>query len=253
VRYLHICFLLLMGNTGIASAAAISAVLKPGYAGDLTGLISRTSQGVQSDHYDGPIAPWNPPNFQTVVFVNYNVDGGVALVRTDVSRQDNSGTTKLALTTYSNMYFANSVSTGNATYLVNNRAYWEFVIDGNYDWEIRDTDPLIRRPVNRRTYEFVKVQGTSESTIFANSLGTGSLNPKGSAQIGSGVYRLYFHHFDSAIYNLTTGEVNSVDLDIYFTLKSEGAVVPEPSSLAVFGALGLSGLISRWRRKFRKK
>ncbi len=249
MRSLYVCLILLIGNTGISSAAAISAVLKPGYPGDLTGLISRTSEGVQSDHYDGPITPWNPPSFQTVVFVNYNVDGGVALVRTDVSRQDNSGSTRLALTTYSNMYFANSVSTGNATYLVNNNAYWEFVIDGNYDWEIRDTDPLIRSSFNRRTYEFVKVQGGAESTIFANSIGTGSLNPKGSSQIGSGVYRLHFHHFDSAIYNLTTGEVNSVDLDMHFTLKSEGGVVPEPSSLAVFGALGLSGLVCRWRRK----
>lgn len=159
MRSLYVCLILLIGNTGIASAAAISAVLKPGYPGDLTGLISRTSEGVQSDHYDGPITPWNPPSFQTVVFVNYNVDGGVALVRTDVSRQDNSGSTRIALTTYSNMYFENSVSTGNATYLVNNNAYWEFVIDGNYDWEIRDTDPLIRSSFNRRTYEFVKVQG----------------------------------------------------------------------------------------------
>ncbi|MFM7931514.1 MAG: hypothetical protein ACKO9Q_27730, partial [Pirellula sp.] len=64
MRAFYICFLLLFGNTEIASAATISAVLNPGYPGDLTGLISRTSQGVQSDHYDGPITPWNPPSFQ---------------------------------------------------------------------------------------------------------------------------------------------------------------------------------------------
>jgi hypothetical protein len=45
--------------------------------------------------------------------------------------------------------------------------------------------------------------------------------------------------------------VNSVDLDIFFTLQSQTppGAVPEPASMAVFGLLGVGTVIAKWRRK----
>jgi hypothetical protein len=46
---------------------------------------------------------------------------------------------------------------------------------------------------------------------------------------------------------------NSTNLDIRFDLVSEdgggAGVVPEPSSVAVFGLLGIGSAIAKWRRK----
>jgi hypothetical protein len=44
--------------------------------------------------------------------------------------------------------------------------------------------------------------------------------------------------------------IGGTNLNIFFTFKSEDdGVVPEPGSLAVFGLLGLSGALAKWRRK----
>jgi hypothetical protein len=265
LRILSFCSVALLGLTQLASAASISAVLMPAYTAqgsggsDVTGLISRTADGVASDFYEGSIAPYtDAPALQTVTFVNLNLNGGVALVRTDVSRQENvgaTGRTRIALTTYANFYAGSGgvITGGNAvSFVVNNKGFWEFTLDGNYTWRIEDTDPATRGlPDNNfRTYNFVKVQGATETSLAANTTGKGSLNPSGgTTAIGSGVYRLYYHQYDSSIY--LGSMVNSVDLDIFFTLQSQTppGAVPEPASMAVFGLLGVGTVIAKWRRK----
>lgn len=253
----------LLGLSEVASAATISAVLMPYYAdsnGDvtLTGYVTRKESGALSEFYAGPITTSVPvATLSTSVFVNLPLDGGIALVRTDISRQAVSGATRVALTTYANFYpGSGGTSVGGSVidYVVNNRAYWEFELVGNYDWRIEDTDPATRGigSKNFRTYDFVKVTGATETSLAKNVTGKGSLNPQGTAEIGSGTYRLYFHHYDSSVYTDGT-MVNSVDLNIFFTLKSEdtgsSGVVPEPSSVAVFGLLSLGGAVAKWRRK----
>ena len=255
----------LFGLSGVASAATISAVLKAGYPNDLTGKIERTVDGDTTVYNEGPIGAWDqdPDVIVTVVNVNKSLDGGIALVRTDVNLNLNGPEVTYKLTTYAAMYTpggnpisvpsgsGTSTSTSAVSFLVNNKAYWDFTIDGNYDWRIRDTDPLADTETNRRTYRFVKLVNGNEVNIYSNSVGTGAFSPQGQAEIGSGIYRLYFHHFDSGLLRLSTGDVNSVDLDITFTFKSEdnNSVVPEPSSVAVFGLLGVGSAIAKWRRK----
>jgi len=264
LRWIVFGLMILTGLSGVASAASISAVLMPGYANSLTGKIERTVDGSTTVYDEGPIGSWVPPDLETVVFVNKSLDTGIALVRTDVSLQTSGNDITYKLTTYAAMYTPNgdpvsvpsgsgsNISTSAVSYLVNNSAYWEFELVGNYDWRIRDSDPLDDNQTNRRTYDFVKVVSGNENSIYANAVGTGAFNPQGQAEIGSGTYRLYFHHYDSGLLRLNTGDVNSVDLDIKFTLKSEdnnNGVVPEPSSVAVFGLLSLGGAVAKWRRK----
>jgi hypothetical protein len=265
LRILSFCSVALLGLSQLASAASISAVLMPAYTAlgsggsDVTGLITRTADGSTSNFYEGTIAPYTTaPALQTVAFVNLTLDGGVALVRTDVSRQENvgaTGRTRIALTTYANYYAGSGgTSTGGAviSYVVNNKGFWEFTLDGNYTWSIEDTDPTTRGlPDNNfRTYNFVKVQGATETSLAANTTGTGSLSPSGgTTEIGSGVYRLYYHQYDSSVYSGSM--VNSVDLNIFFTLQSQTTpgAVPEPTSVAVFGLLGVGSVVAKWRRK----
>jgi hypothetical protein len=266
LRWMMFGFVALFGLTEVASAATISAVLKAGYANDLTGKIERTVDGSTEVYNEGPIGTWDqlPNQIVTVVNVNKDLDGGIALVRSDVNLTFSGPSVTYKLTTYAAMYTPGgnpvsvpsgsgaNLSTSAVSYLVNNSAFWEFGIDGNFDWSIRDTNPNATITTNRRTYDFKKVVNGVEDSIFANETGTGALNPTDNAEIGSGIYRLYFHHFDSGLLRLNTGDVNSVDLDITFTFKSDdnnNGVVPEPSSVAVFGLLSLGGAVAKWRRK----
>jgi hypothetical protein len=44
--------------------------------------------------------------------------------------------------------------------------------------------------------------------------------------------------------------IGGTNLNIAFTFQSEdNNPVPEPTSLAVFGLLGLGGAVAKWRRK----
>jgi hypothetical protein len=63
---------------------------------------------------------------------------------------------------------------------------------------------------------------------------------------------LYYDHlnFTPDINGPTGNLIGGTNLDVFFTFKSEdNGVVPEPGSLAVFGLLGLSGALAKWRRK----
>ena len=84
-----------------------------------------------------------------------------------------------------------------------------------------------------------------------NSTGSGIVNPSG-VNLSSGIYRLRYNHFDPELKAIGSSLVNSINLDISFVFQSEdagGGAVPEPTSVAVFGLLGLGGAVAKWRRK----
>jgi hypothetical protein len=148
-------------------------------------------------------------------------------------------------TTYA--YFGGflSASTGNDTYNVVNGGYWEFTVDGNFDFAIDAKAPAIAG--NVRTYTFEKV-GVGGSVLASDLVGTTATSPTGT--IGTGIYRLYFNHSNSTPgVNGPSDNLNGgTNLDIVFT-QSSGGAVPEPTSVAVFGLLSIGGALAKWRRK----
>ncbi len=259
LRFFSFCFAALLGLSQLASAASISAVLMPTFADGngnttLTGYYQRdvpnlgTSQG-----FFGPIIP--PDVNGMIVKESVQLSDGIASVRTDLNTLVQTGKQTFKLTTYAWFQYDPGVTGGavvSDTY-VQNRAYLEFSINGNYDWSILGSDPAVSSlgSDNRRSYKFVSVDGSNNETIIHQNTGFGVTNPSGTTEIGSGTYRLYFDHSDTYKY---TERANAVNLDIAFTFKSEaggggGGVVPEPSSIAVFGLLSIGSAVAKWRRK----
>jgi hypothetical protein len=66
---------------------------------------------------------------------------------------------------------------------------------------------------------------------------------------------LFYTHtngdFSGSLVNADQNPNGSTNLDIFFTFQSEDSsgVVPEPTSVAVFGLLGIGGAVAKWRRK----
>jgi len=260
LRRLMFGFVALAGLLNVASAATISAVLKPTFLDGqqnptFTGYYQQTVPGLGTfQDYIGQITA---PNAENIVVKEDVVFGqGRVAVRTDLTQQTSTNNKLFKLTTYAwFQYDTNPPSLTSETYYVQNKAYLEFTINGNYDWNIQGSDPLASSSTNRRYFEFVKVVNGVEQAppIASNSSGTGVSNVSSSTEIGSGTYRLYYDHRDT---NKYTQAANATNLDILFTFKSEdngggggGGVVPEPSSVAVFGLLSLGGAVAKWRRK----
>jgi hypothetical protein len=257
MRAILLALVVLGGLSELATAATISAVLKPsfvdGSSNPFPGKITTTNMSGPTDTYFGSIAPWTPPNYDILLNATEIVGTGEAVIRTDVSQTGSpSGTTKFFLTSYSQFYTPGGNALADAI-SVRNSAYWEFTINGIYNWSIADQDPEHDGLTgNTRTFEFVKVNGNTETLVSANSFnstGTGTVNPFG-VNLSSGIYRLRYSHFDPVLKVLNTPSVNSINLDITFTFQSEdNNPVPEPTSVAVFGLLGLGGAVAKWRRK----
>jgi hypothetical protein len=258
MRAVFLALVVLGGLSEIATAASISAVLKPSFvdsnSNPFPGKITTSNNSVTTETYFGSIAPWTPPDFDILLNTTQDVGDGKAVIRTDVRRQDGSpsGATTFFLTSYSE-FFTPGGSPLADTISVRNSAYWEFTVDGIYNWNIADQDPGHSNLTgNRRSFEFVKVNGNTETLVSANSFnstGTGTVNPSG-VNLSSGIYRLRYNHFDPVLKVLDTPSVNSTNLDITFTFQSEdNNAVPEPTSVAVFGLLGLGGAVAKWRRK----
>jgi hypothetical protein len=257
MRLILLILVMLGGLSELASAATISAVLKPGFvdssSNQFPGKITTSNLSGTTDTYFGSIASWTPPNFATLLNTTENVGSGKAVIRTDVSQNGSpSGTTTFLLTSYSEFYTPGGTALAD-TISVRNSAYWEFTVNGIYNWNIADQNPEHDGLTgNTRTFEFVKVNGNTETLVSANSFnstGTGTVNPFG-VNLSSGTYRLRYNHYDPVLKVLNTPSVNSVNLDITFTFQSEdNNPVPEPTSVAVFGLLGLGGAVAKWRRK----
>jgi hypothetical protein len=231
------------GLAQLASAATISAIIRPNLGSTPSpgeAFKNGNSQGYFGTFDATPV----PDNNNVYVFLNgtggfsYG-DGKTAKVETFGRRNNLS----FFSTTYAYFQGFLSASTGSDTYKVVNGGYWEFTVDGNFDFAIDAKVPVISG--NVRTYSFEKVGG---STLASDSVGTSATSPFGT--IGTGTYRLYFNHsnstpgVDGPPANLNGG----TNLDIVFT-QSSGGAVPEPTSVAVFGLLSIGGALAKWRRK----
>ena len=252
MRVILLCMAVLGGLAQSASAATISAVLN---------LNSGASNPGQAAY--GPTVQ----NFGTIVDVGSGVgvppsNGGVVVlipeafvpldgtktahVKADARRADPIGTQNVGiyLTTYA--YFTAVTTTGE--YRVTNRAHWEFQVNGNYDWKISAQEPQFSGA--RRTFSFEKVGGP---VLASDSVGDAAKSEGGS--LGSGTYRLFYTHTNGdhpgSLANAGPNPNGSTNLDIFFTFQSEDSsgVVPEPTSLAVFGLLGIGSAVAKWRRK----
>lgn len=129
--------------------------------------------------------------------------------------------------------------------MVQLKGFWEFTVQGNYSYTIAGQAPQITGAV--RKYEFVKVGG---STLSQDSVGTAATVLNGT--VSSGTYRLIFDHrnFSPNVDGPSGNVIGGTNLNIAFTFQSEdNNPVPEPTSVAVFGLLGLGGAIAKWRRK----
>ncbi len=278
LRILSFCSAALLGLSQLASAASISAVLNGEFANNKVGYATRFEDPNLIPFTFGPVT-WPPADFTQVISVVDDKSTTVgdrkrAFVRTDVRRGIIGDATTFYLTSYSQIYQLNgetSVGTDTAVYSIHNQAYWEFEIVGNYAWEIFDQNPSVAHPTytnNRRKFKFEKMGGP-ETILSQNSTGSGSFSTGDamkSGTLGSGIYRFSYDHFDPDIYqsakngtqfdSSTPEKPNSLNLDIRFTFLSEGGgggggsgVVPEPSSVAVFGLLGVGSVVAKWRRK----
>lgn len=242
---MRICaaFLMIFGGLAqLASAATISAVIRP----DLGSIPSpgEAFMNGNSQGYFGTFDPAVVPDNNTpYTFLNgttgYNYSTGKTASVETYGRRNNLS---FYTTTYAYYTFL-SPETGSNTYNVVNGGYWEFTVDGNFDFAIDAKTPVISG--NVRTYSFEKVGG---SVLASDSVGTSATNPSGT--INSGTYRLYFKHSNSSPgVNGPTGNLNGgTNLDIVFT-QSSGGAVPEPTSVAVFGLLSIGGALAKWRRK----
>ena len=259
LRWMMFGCVALLGFSEVASAATISAVLKPTFLDghQVPTFVCNYQQTGGPATIQGNIGQITPPNAENIVVKQEVVFGqGRVAVRTDLTEQISSNNKLFKLTTYAwFQYDTNSPAITTETYYVQNKAYLEFTINGNYDWSIQGSNPLASSSTNRRFFDFVKVvNGVDQPpSLASNTAGTGTSNISSTTEIGSGTYRLYYDHSDT---NKYTQAANATNLDILFTFKSEdngggggGGVVPEPSSVAVFGLLSLGGAVAKWRRK----
>lgn len=258
--------LLFASMAQVACAATISAVLKPGYtdssSNGFAGKVVESTLGGPAESFFGTVKNWSPPAYDILVNQDQPLASGKGTVRIDVSQTGTLAANNFVrynLTSYSQLYTPGGGAAGTPT-SVYNSAYWEITINGVFNWQIFDQDPQIRVPsipdlnLNTRTFRFVKVVGGVESAPIASNLaGTGSLGPSGT-NLTSGTYRLWYEHYDPKVRNLSDFPLkeNSTNLDIRFDFVSEdggSGVVPEPSSVAVFGLLSIGSAIAKWRRK----
>jgi hypothetical protein len=242
---MRVCAAILMifgGLAQLASAATISAIIRPSLGP--TPSPGQAFKNSSSQGYFGTFDAAVVPNDGNVyIFLNgtagFTYDSGKTAYVETFGRRNNLS---FYTTTYAYYTFL-STETGDNTYNVVNGGYWEFTVDGNYDFAIDAKIPAIAG--NVRTYSFEKVGG---STLASDSVGTSATSPSGT--IDSGTYRLYFNHSNSSPGALgPTGNLNGgTNLDIVFT-QSSGGAVPEPTSVAVFGLLSIGGALAKWRRK----
>jgi len=247
MRVILLCMAVLGGLSQFASAATISAVLKLNSGATNPG---QATDGLTVENFGAIAGTGVPPSNGGVISiipeVSVLLDGTKrAHVKADARRADFSNQkVEVYLTTYS--YFTAVTTTGE--YRVTNSAHWEFQVNGNYGWSIEAQEPQFSGA--RRTFSFEKVGG---SVLASDSVGSAAMNPTGS--LGSGTYRLFYTHTNGdhpgSLVNAGLNPSGSTNLNIFFTFQSEdpSGVVPEPTSLAVFGLLGIGGAVAKWRRK----
>ena len=242
-----LCLSALLGLSHVAHCASISAIVGGGLTGGKPGQFLSNYNPADQTGIQGAIFGMenlNPIPDDNGVYVDYM--NGQSLVTTDkkvfVSTTVRRNGTSFFTTTQS--WFDASFG-GVVLPMVQLKGFWEFTVQGNYSYKIKGQAPQIAGAV--RKYEFVKVGG---STLSQDSVGTAATELTGT--VSSGTYRLIFDHrnFSPNVDGPTGNVIGGTNLDIAFTFDSEdNNPVPEPTSVAVFGLLGLGGAIAKWRRK----
>lgn len=248
MRVILLCLVMVGGLSQLTPAATISSVLKLNSGSTNPGL-AQAGPSVEpfGTIVDAGVPPTNGPVVALIPEASVFLDGTkTAHVKTDARRADPTGTqnVQIYLTTYA--YFTGVTTVGD--YRVTNSAHWEFQVNGNYGWSIAAQAPQFSGA--RRTFSFEKVGG---SVLASDSVGSDAMNLSGS--LSSGTYRLFYTHtngdFTGSLVNAGQNPNGSTNLNIFFTFQSEDSsgVVPEPTSIAVFGLLGIGGAVAKWRRK----
>lgn len=248
MRFFLFCFVAIAGLSQVASAAAISSTLygarADGKPGEAFGFYNSGTQSGNSSGTFGTIDPQGgPPNNNQGIanFVSGSLEftpGNRGFISTAVRRNGYS----FFSTTYA--FFDPNFSATVIDPMVQNNAYWEFAVNGIFNYNITGQAPQISG--NIRTYRFEKVGG---SILGQDADGTAQTTRQG--QIASGVYRLYYDHrnFSPRVSGPINNSTGGTNLDIIFTFQGEDPnVVPEPASVAVFGLLAL-GVAARRRLK----
>ena len=254
MRLFVVCFLTLFGLSHVVSGATISVTLNGNRAGG--------SPGEAFTGYEPPAAGQpgtgsygsSLGTFGTVTAGNVPVGGFQADYAVGDFNYDflNRGFLSTGVTWTGSQFYTTTQAWYNqgftaisSTPLALNSAYWEFTVDGIYDYRIEGQRPQIAN--NIRTYRFEKVGG---NVLSRDDLGKNDTVFTGT--INSGTYRLYYDHlnFTPDINGPTGNLIGGTNLDVFFTINSgNNGAIPEPGSLAVFGLLGLSGALAKWRRK----
>ena len=248
MRIVLVCLALTAGMFQIASGATISSVLHgaraDGSPGEVYGFYNPTTGVGNSGGTFGSIDPRGGPPDDNQGYANFITGnkeftpGSRGFISTTVRRQG----FKFFSTTQS--FFDQNFSATVIDPMVQQNAYWEFTINGIFDYTINAQAPQIAG--NIRTYRFEKLDGT---VLSQDSVGTSQTTNSG--QVSSGVYRLYFDHrnFSPRVNGPVGNIIGGTNLDIFFTFSSEDpSVIPEPTSLASFALLALAGM-ARIRKK----
>lgn len=241
-----LCLSALLGLSHVAHSASISAIMGGGLTGGAPGqtyaVYNPANQSGIAGSVFGTVNAAQVPNDNGVYtgWMAGEFDYGTkkAFVSTTVRR---SGT---AFFTTTQAWFDQSFI-GAVDPMVQLKGFWEFTVQGNYSYTIDGQATQITGAV--RKYEFVKVGG---STLSQDTVGTGATTLTGT--VSSGTYRLIFDHrnFSPNVNGPSGNVIGGTNLNIAFTFQSEdNSPVPEPTSVAVFGLLGLGGAIAKWRRK----
>jgi hypothetical protein len=247
MKIVILCLSALLGLSHVAYSASISAILGGGLAGGAPGQTYGNYVPATQTGSPGPVfgtVNANPvPNDNGVytgwMVGEYDFNGTKKGYVSTTVRRDG---TKFFTTTQS--WFDQNFS-GVIAPMVQLKGFWEFTVQGNYSYTIAGQAPQITGAV--RKYEFVKVGG---SVLSQDSVGTEETTRTGT--VSSGTYRLIFDHrnFTPTASGPTGNVIGGTNLNIAFTFQSEdNNPVPEPTSLAVFGLLGLGGAVAKWRRR----
>jgi hypothetical protein len=254
MRLLVVCFLTLFGSAQLVQGAAISVTLNGNRAGGspgeaFTGYEPPAAGQSGTGSYGSSLGTFGAVTAGNVPVGGFQADYAAGnfnygLLKRGFVSTGVRWTGSEFFTTTQSWYDQGFTATA-STPLALNSAYWEFTVDGNYDYRIEGQRPQIAD--NIRTYRFEKVGG---NVLSRDDLGKNDTVFTGT--IDSGLYRLYYDHLNYTpnIDGPSGNAIGGTNLNVFFTLNSgNNGAVPEPGSLAVFGLLGLGGALAKWRRK----
>lgn len=254
MRLFVVCFLTFLGSAQLVQGAAISVTLNGNRAGGspgeaFTGYEPPAAGQSGTGSFGSSLGTFGTVTAGNVPIGAFQPDYAVGNFNYGLQKRGfvSTGVTWTGsqfYTTTQAWYDPGFTATG-STPLALNSAYWEFTVNGIYDYRIEGQRVQIAD--NIRTYRFEKVGG---NVLSRDDLGKNDTVFTGN--INSGTYRLYYDHLNYTpnIDGPAGNAIGGTNLNVFFTFKSEdNGVVPEPGSLAVFGLLGLGGALAKWRRK----